>query len=112
MITSGSFIRKLLLAVPEARNVADDHLDDSQGELLLHLLMSDLLRLGVAAFEDGGEGEAGRLLAFIDGCLSAGDEQVANAVAVSFVEGYGSGPNEPEEFLEMWPRGLRAELGR
>lgn len=31
-------------------------------------------------------------------------------VKVSFVEGYGSGPNEPVSFLTFWPAALRAEL--
>lgn len=89
-----------------------EHLDDQAGELLLDLLVSDLLRFGVAAFEGAKTDEVRRVLDFIDRCLAEGDEYVTSAVQVSFVEHYGYGPNEPDSFLRLWPAALRAELGR
>lgn len=53
--------------------------------------MADLVRYGDAAFEDSRSGEARRLLEFVDSCLSDGDEYVANAVLVSFIDTYGYG---------------------
>jgi hypothetical protein len=111
VITRASFVRDLLSAVPEVDDTVREHLDDYEGGLLLHLLMADLVRYGVAAFEDR-SGEAHRLLAFVDSCLADGDEDVTNAVLVSFIENYGNGQNEPDSFLAVWPVGLRAELGR
>lgn len=85
-----------------------EHQRDQDDELLLHLLMPDLLRFGVAAFEDGRIGEARRLLDFVGRCLADGDDYVTSAVQVSFVENYGYGQNEPDSFLTLWPEGLRA----
>jgi hypothetical protein len=59
-------------------------LEDHYGQLLLHLLMSDLQRLSVSAFADGHRDVPERLLAFLDRSLREGDEDVVNAVAVSF----------------------------
>ncbi|SPD86847.1 DUF7674 family protein [Micropruina glycogenica] len=112
MITAATFVDDLLSALPEGNEVVREHLDDQRGELLLHLLMADLLRFGVTAFESARTDEALRTLLFVDRCLAEGDEYVTNAVKVSFVEGYGSGPNEPVSFLTFWPAALRAELGR
>ena len=112
MITQDGFVHNLVAVVPEAAETDRGHLDDQEGELLIHLLMADLLRLTVRVFGDGREDVARRLLEFIDRCLSEGDEYVRNAVSVSFVEHYGSGSDEPEALLSLWPAGLRADLGR
>ncbi len=68
-----------------------EHLADNDG-LLLHLLMSDLLRLAVSTFSEGLTGIKHRLLAFVDRCLRDGDDDVVNAVAISFVEDLGTYP--------------------
>jgi hypothetical protein len=88
------------------------YLDDQEGDLLLHLLMADLLRLTVGVFRVGKPDVARRLLDFVDRCPEEGDANVRNVVLVSFVEDYGYGPDELEELLILWPGGLRAELGR
>lgn len=110
MISRASIVDDLLSAVPETGDTVREYLYDQEGELLLHLLMPDLLRFGIAAFENSRVGEARRLLEFVDHCLAEGDECVANAVRVSFVENYGHGQNEPDAFVTLWPVGLRAEL--
>lgn len=89
-----------------------EHLDDQDGELLVHLLMADLLRFGVTAFEKGQTDEAVRVLRFVERCLAEGDEYVTNAVQVSFIEDYGHGPKQPDSFLALWPEALWDELGR
>lgn len=114
MITRTLFVDELLAAVPEAGAIVAEHLADNDGELLLHLLMSDLLRMGVAAFGDG-DGDvqlARRLMDFIDTGFEDGDADVNNAVAMSFIEDFGAYPGESDAFLVTWPPALRRELGR
>jgi hypothetical protein len=105
------FQKELALAVPESGNTVAEHLADNDG-LLLHLLISDLLRMTVTSYAAGEVVLADRLLAFMDRCLREGDDDVVNAVAVSFVEGFGAYPGESDALLEWWPPALRAELGR
>lgn len=111
MIIRDDFLDALTHAVPESDHLVAEHLTDND-ELLLHLLMSDLLRLAVSTFSEGESGITDRVLAFVDGCLRDGDEYVANAVAVSFVEDFGADPGESDALLARWPAALRAELGR
>ena len=113
MIRRETFLEELGVAVPEAGDVVAEHLADNDGlPLLLHLLMSDLLRMTVSTYIAGEVAETDRLLAFIDWCLREGDEYVVNAVAVSFVEDFGAHPGESDALLERWPAALRGELGR
>jgi hypothetical protein len=77
-------------------------------ELLLHLLMSDLLRLTVSTFAEGQTGVTDRLLAFVDRCLREGDDYVVNAVGVSFVEDFGVYSGESDVLLARWPPALHA----
>lgn len=113
MIRREDFLEELAVAVPESGDVVAEHLADNDGLLLLlHLLMSDLLRMTVSTYAAGEVAVTERLLAFIDWCLREGDEYVVNAVAVSFVEDFGAHPGESDALLERWPPALRAELGR
>jgi hypothetical protein len=110
VITRDDFLDQLKVAVPESDNLVIEHLADNE-ELLLHLLMSDLLRLTVSTFAEGQTGVTDRLLAFVDRCLREGDDCVVNAVGVSFVEDFGVYPGESDALLARWPPALRAELG-
>lgn len=110
-MTEATFIQDLLEAVPEARATVDEHLHDYD-ELLLHLLMADLLRLAVTAFQRADQEVTHRLLAFVDDALREGDEHVENAVVVSFVEHIGAGAGESEGFIASWPAGLLDEVNR
>jgi hypothetical protein len=112
VITRGAFIDRLEAEVPEATSVVAEHLADNDGELLVHLLFSDLLRLTVSNFHNGQLGVTDRLLAFVDRCLREGDDYIINAVSVSFVEHFGALPGETDELLDRWPTGLHQELGR
>jgi hypothetical protein len=111
VITQGGFVRELEAAVPETGVLVTQHFADND-ELLLHLLMSDLLRMSVSTFQAGQVDITDRLLMFIDRCLREGDGDVANAVGVSFVEHFGVYPGESDALLSRWPAALRAELGR
>ena len=93
---------------PEAAALVDEHLE-YYDEVLLHVLMGDLLRWGVRLFESGEADLVDRLLAWVDRGLREGDEDVENAVAVSFIEDYGGFASETPEFFAIWPEGLRAE---
>ena len=72
--------------------------------------MSDLLRLAVDLFSAGNLDGTDRLLSYVDNCFRDGDDDVVNAVAVSFVAGFGVGSGESAALLARWPRALRAEL--
>jgi hypothetical protein len=110
-MTQERFIQELLDVVPAAQATVDEHLRDND-ELLLHLLMADLLRLAVSAYQGNDAETSQRLLAFVDRALREGDEDVENAVCVSFVEYVGAGAGESDEFIASWPDALRDELGR
>lgn len=111
VIRRENFLEELAVAVPESGDVVAEHLADNDG-LLLHLLMSDLLRMSANTYAAGEVAVTDRLLAFIDWCLREGDDYVINAVAVSFVEDFGAHPGESDALLERWPPALREELGR
>jgi hypothetical protein len=111
-ITRATFVDELQAAVPEVGPVVSEHLDDQGGELLLHLLMADLLRYAAAGFHAGDQEVVQRLLAFVDRALIDGDDPVANAVAVSFVEDVGYGGGETRSFIATWPAGLLVERDR
>lgn len=111
MIRRENFLEELTTAVRESGDVLAEHLADNDG-LLLHLLMSNLLRLTVHTYAAGDVAVTDRLLAFIDWCLREGDDCVVNAFAVSFVEDFGAYLSESDALLERWPPALRAELGR
>lgn len=111
MIGREDFLEELAAAVPETENAVFEHLADNDG-LLLHLLMSDLLRMTVISHAAGEVGATDRLLAFMDRCLREGDHDVVYAVAVSFIEDFGAHPGESAAFMARWPSALRAELRR
>jgi len=111
VVSRGVFVAELTAAVPESDDLVAEHLADND-ELLLHLLMSDLLRMTVRTFQEGQLEVTDRLLAFVNQCLRDGDGDVVNAVSVSFVEHFGVHPGESDALLSRWPATLRAELGR
>lgn len=106
------FVERLVDEVPQTAGLVTEHLEDNDGELLLHLLMGDLLRFAVSAFQANDTLTASKVLGLVDQALRDGDEYVQNAVAVSFVEHSGFGPGESEEFLAVWPQGLKEERQR
>jgi hypothetical protein len=111
VITRDGFVDELRVAVPESGDLVAEHLADND-ELLLHVLLSDLLRLAVSTFASGRVAVTDRLLVFVDRCLRDGDDDVVNAVCVSFVEDFGAFPGESDALLGRWPPSLRAELSR
>jgi hypothetical protein len=105
------FLRLVTSRVPEADATVTAHLQDS-GELLLHLLVADLRRLAVQWFDARKNEPLRRLLNVIEAGLREGDEDVENAVAVSFVEDTGWWDESMQPFIAIWPAGLTRELDR
>jgi hypothetical protein len=111
-LVAQEFPERLVDAVPEAGAIVEEHLNDQDGELLLHLLVADIRRFVLAAHERGDEELTGRVLAFLDLALTTGDSAVENAIAVSFVEDVGWWDPAVQAFIAIWPAGLRAEVKR
>lgn len=110
-MTADEVVAALATEVPEVQPIVDEHLRDND-ELLLHLLTCDLRRYAVEAFESGQTEVLRRLLAVLDRAFLDGDDQVTNAVAVSFVEDSGWWESDTRPFIESWPPGLQAEARR
>jgi hypothetical protein len=78
-------------AAPGFKSVMAEHLADN-GELLPHLLMSDLLRYVGRSFESNANDQAPSrdeitaVLALLDTAAVSGSEDTKNAIAVSFCE--------------------------
>ncbi len=89
VMTEADFVRSLAHEAPEVRDLVAEHLRDQSGELLLHLLVADVRRAAVDAFQRGDGDLLRRLLDLLDRALREGDERVENAAAVSFVEDSG-----------------------
>lgn len=110
-MTPDDFVKALRELGSRPLSVVDEHLSD-HGEVLLHLLTADLRRLLLISFEQGDDDLLNRSLALLDRALQTGDEELRNAVAVSFVEDTGWWEPSTRAFIESWPPGLRAELER
>ncbi|KRB75113.1 hypothetical protein ASE01_17290 [Nocardioides sp. Root190] len=102
-LTAPEFVSRLSSRVPESSATLREHLDEQEGELLLHLLVGDLRRLALAWFGEGKTDALARLLDEVDTALREGDEYVENAVAVSFVEDLGFWEAEMQPFIEILP---------
>ena len=111
-ITAARFVSRLTSAVPESLATLREHLADQEGELLLHVLMGDLLRLALIWFREGRTDALTRLLAVLEAGLREGDEYVSNAVAVSFVEDIGWWEAGMRPFITTLPGELAKEVER
>lgn len=111
-LTISEFIAALAAEVPEATATLNDHLAEQDGELLLHLLTGDLRLLALDLFSTERTDALTRLLAVIDRAFTDGDENVENAVAVSFLEDLGWWEPQMQPFIEALPEGLFSEVER
>jgi len=68
---TADFVDVLLRTVPEAGDLHREHLEDF-GELLLHLLVADVRRLTLRAFETGDRDLLRRCLEVMDASLREG----------------------------------------
>lgn len=104
-MTSAEFVRRLRAEVPQFSKAIDQHTADND-EILLHVLLGDLARTCVAAWESGDEGFNPPALGLLEAALTDGNDYVANAVSVSFVEDVGPWDSNVHAFIESWPPAL------
>jgi hypothetical protein len=107
-MTKEQFVDDLTRRCPEARPLVDEHVHD-HGEILLHLVAADVLRLATAMFNAGATEELHRCLGVVATGLTDGDEYVQNAISVSFVEDTPWWDEHMAPFMAAWPEALRAE---
>lgn len=110
-MNASEFVAGLRARVPEANPTVDENLA-TYGELLLHLLVMDLRYLALSWFGEGRREELTLLLSVIAAGLTDGDEDVENAVAVSFVEDTPWWDASMEAFMSTWPLALKREVER
>ncbi|MEZ5092989.1 hypothetical protein [Nocardioides sp.] len=111
-LTASEFVTALTAEVPETTATLGRHLADQRSELLLHLLAEDLRLLALDWFGAGQTDALSRLLSVMERGLRDGDENVENAVAVSFVEDLGWWEPEMQPFIQVLPGGMLAEVER
>jgi hypothetical protein len=117
-VTPERLFDSVIAVAPGFRGVREEHMRDND-ELLLHVLMSDLLRFVGSHFTGAStvpadpptENDVKAVLQVLDGAITAGNADVENAIAVSFIEDI-----ETEPFFDrlrpMLGPNLRAELQR
>ncbi len=90
-----TFIAQMLTEIPELQPVYDEHMKFYHDELLSHLLLWDVTRFIVAAYNRATtadpdakqwRGVVDRSLTFMEQAIGNSDYQVWNLIAVSFVE--------------------------
>lgn len=111
-MTKERFVEALVRECPEASPIVDEHLRDFDGDVQLHLLIADVLRLAIAMFDAHQTEPMHRCLGVVASGLTDGDEYVQNAVAVSFVEDTPWWDEQMLPFIAMWPEALRTEAER
>lgn len=104
------FAYSLIEAGPLTEGLLDADLAD-WGELQGHLLMSDLRRAAMDAF-DRGDREASRAIVdCVTRAFPVADDDLKNAIDVSFIEDTGwSHDPAVQDFVDSWPAELRAEI--
>jgi hypothetical protein len=98
--------------------VKEEHIRDND-DLLIHVLMSDLLRYlgshftGVSTVpaQPPSANEVKGVLQILDGAIIAGNPELKNAIAVSFIEGL-EGESFFSRIAPLLGPNLRAELER
>lgn len=80
--------------------------------MLLHVLVADLRRFCLEAWQEGRAAVLTRCLDFLDLALKSDDDAVQNAIAVSLVEDIGLWDETVEPFVACWPAALAAESQR
>jgi hypothetical protein len=112
-MTSEDFAGELSDISPQLRRLVEEHLAQYEGELVLHVLMSEVRRRSISAFYNFvDERETTAVLELVDEALLTGAEVLENAVAVSFVADACVWHPRMAAFLAAWPPGLRAEAKR
>jgi hypothetical protein len=108
-MTKDEFVARLLVACPESQPIVDEHLADFENDILLHLLIADVRRFAIAAFEAGDIDVLRRCLDAVGTGMSDGDDYVQNAIGVSFVEDTPLWDATMGPYLATWPVPLKEE---
>lgn len=111
-LTKEDFVAHLVATCPEVQSIVVEHRDEFNDEVLLHLVIADVLRFAIAAFEAGDREVLKRCLDAVAAGMSGGDDYVQNAVGVSFVEDTPLWDPAMESFIAMWPPALQVEAER
>lgn len=111
-LSADEFVAALAGTGRSVRLLVDDHLLEYDGDMLLHLLVADVRRWCVEAFQSGEYEELHRCLEAMALAIVSDDNYVQNAVAVSFVEDTPLWDASMEPFMAVWPAALRAEAAR
>jgi hypothetical protein len=111
VMTVDDFMTELDRRVPEASGLVRDHLEFMEVPHL-HLLLPELLRMATELYASGQTENLARLQGLVAEGMTHGDEDVKNAVAVSFVEHLGAFPLETPAFVAQLPQPLLDELRR
>lgn len=110
--TEQRFIQRLVAADPVLQPLLDEHLDDMEGDLSPHLVMPTI---GTWVEQRGPDNpEAQHVVVDVDrelgDALAAGDEDVENVIAVSFLEFWPTSPQPGGEWRGRFPERLAALL--
>jgi hypothetical protein len=117
-VTPERLFDSVMAVAPGFRRVREEHMRDNDA-LLVHVLMSDLLRY-VGSYFTGAStvraqpptaNEVKAVLQVLDGAIAAGNADVENAIAVSFIEDIEAEPFFGRVSPMLGPN-LRAELQR
>ncbi len=111
-ITASDFVKLLTQSCRQTKEIVEDHLRDFDNEILVHLLIADIRRFCIERFEAQDTDVLERCLGAIGLGLTDGDEDLENAIAVSFVEDTGWWDPLMEPFIATWPLPLQAEAKR
>ena len=110
-MSTDEFVQEFLRVAPEVRPILEEHLADYD-ELLLHVFVAWVREAAITAFETGDRDLSDRLISVFDSGLRLGDDEVENAVAVSFVEDTPWWDADRQTFIATWPAALREEAER
>lgn len=112
-ISADQFVARLRAEVPEFADQIEEHIADND-ELLPHLLLGDLARACVTAWQTDDSAFNLRALTVLDEVLaeSDGDDYMGNAISVSFVEHVGPWDPSIREFIADWPPALLQDARR
>jgi hypothetical protein len=109
MVGYTDFLPRLADAVPALEPLLREHLEDNDGELLPHLLLSDVRRWCVAHVAEE-RATVQQVLDGLEAAVVSGDDAIENAVAVSFVEDLMADGPAGEAVLALLPPRMRAML--
>lgn len=108
-LTQDSVTSALVRAVPEFSEALDEHLEDTGGEVLPHLLFGDLTRFVITAHDKGSGELVQRTLRFLERAIRDGDQDVQDVVAASFIENIGVWEPAMASLVLILPPALRAQ---